>query len=161
MKTRTVNDVVSFLSQHNIPAEIVVLPNPMSTATEASRLLGVPLSQVAKSLIFIVDEIPVMALVPGDHLASENKLAALVNGKQAKMAHPDTARRVTGFPVGGIPPFAHETELISLVEQCLLKYPKVYVSAGSPKAMIDISPQSLVLLTDAIVGDIILLEEKS
>ncbi|MFP4554534.1 MAG: YbaK/EbsC family protein, partial [Actinomycetota bacterium] len=46
--------------------EIMVFPEGTKTAEDAANAIGCPVSAIVKTLVFKVDEEPVVALVPGD-----------------------------------------------------------------------------------------------
>src|SRR5437899_12447443 len=51
------------------------------SAADAAMAIGVDLGQIVKSLVFAVDGEPVVALVSGDHLLDEQKLAGPAGGE--------------------------------------------------------------------------------
>ena len=59
-----------------------------------------------------------MVLVSGGNRLDEKKLAALcgVGRKQIHRSNADSAREVTGYAIGGIPPFGHVTPLPTYVD---------------------------------------------
>ncbi|HMR64451.1 MAG TPA: YbaK/EbsC family protein, partial [Anaerolineae bacterium] len=73
------------------------------TAQEAAQAVGCDVAQIVKSLLFVVDGQPTMALVSGANQLDEKKLATLcgVSRKKIKRADADTARAATGFAIGG------------------------------------------------------------
>jgi prolyl-tRNA editing enzyme YbaK/EbsC (Cys-tRNA(Pro) deacylase) len=63
---RSCDDVHDELAAKNIPHEILHLPSSSKTAQLAAEALGVDVGDVVKSLLFMLDERPVLALVTGD-----------------------------------------------------------------------------------------------
>jgi len=63
----------------------------MHTAVGSSR------AQIVKSLVFICDGRPTLALVPGDRRADELKVAAAAGARYARVARPDEVLAATGF----------------------------------------------------------------
>src|SRR3984957_10913425 len=81
------------------------------TAAEAADAIGVELGQIVKSLVFTVDDRAVLALLGGDRMLDERKLAAAAGAAVARRPDANGVRAATGFPVGGIPPFGHNNAL--------------------------------------------------
>src|SRR3990170_1030984 len=79
--------------------QIVEFQQTTRTAQEAAAAIGCQVAQIVKSLLFMVDGQPVMALVSGANRLDEHKLAALrgVGRKRVKRADADATKVVTGF----------------------------------------------------------------
>ena len=52
-------------------------------------------------------------------------------------------RAWTGFVIGGIPPFGHDTPLATYIDEDLLGHDVVFAAAGTPKAVFSVSPEAL------------------
>ena len=126
------------------------------TAEEAAGAVGCRVGQIVKSLLFVVRGQPLMVLISGDNRLDEKKLAALcdVGLKQVKRGDADTARTVTGFAIGGIPPFGHDTPLRTYIDADLMQYEHIWAAAGTPHAVFAISPQNLLQATDGVIADV-------
>jgi Cys-tRNA(Pro) deacylase len=124
------------------------------TAAEAAEAIGVALGQIVKSLVFTVDDRPVLALVGGDRQLDEGKLAAAAGGSVTSRPDADRVRVVTGFPVGGIPPFGHSSDLPVFVDAGLMAYDEVWASAGTPHVNFPLDPRRLAEATGGTVVDV-------
>jgi len=124
------------------------------TADEAAAAIGVDLGQIVKSLVFTVDGRTVLALVSGDRRLDEGKLAVAAGGSVAARPDAETVRAATGYPVGGVPPFGHATDLAVFVDDGLLRYTEVWAAAGTPHANFPCDPARLVEATGGLVRDI-------
>jgi prolyl-tRNA editing enzyme YbaK/EbsC (Cys-tRNA(Pro) deacylase) len=122
------------------------------TAAEAAAAIGVTLGQIVKSLVFTVDDSPVLALVGGDRQLDEAKLAAAAGGLKCRRPDADRVRAATGFPVGGVPPFGHSTDLPVFVDVGLLAYDEVWAAAGTPHVNFPVNP---VRLAEAVGGTVV------
>jgi prolyl-tRNA synthetase len=80
----------------------VATPN-VRTIAEVSALLKIDPSATIKSLVFIGPDGPVLALVRGDHVLHERKLARVLRA-EARPAHPDEVRQHLGVAPGSIGP---------------------------------------------------------
>ncbi len=124
------------------------------TAAEAAEAIGVHLGQIVKSLVFTVDDRPVVALVGGDRQLDEKKLAAAAGGSVSRRADADLVRAATGFPVGGVPPFGHSTRLPMFVDLGLLDYDEVWAAAGTPHVNFPVDPRRLAEATAGMITDV-------
>lgn len=70
---------------------------------EAAASLGVPADRIVKSLVYLADGRPVMALVRGNAEICECKLRRLLGCAELAMADPETTAKVAG-PFGSIGP---------------------------------------------------------
>src|SRR5512143_1513449 len=116
---------------------IVEFEETTRTAQDAANAIGCQVAQIVKSLLFVVDGQPVMALVSGVNRLDERKLAALrgVGRKQVERADADAAKAATGFSIGGVPPFGHASRLPVYVDEDLARFDVVWAAAGTPFAV--------------------------
>ncbi|MGH9125560.1 MAG: YbaK/EbsC family protein [Acidimicrobiales bacterium] len=140
----------------NLGLDVVAHEFPQSTRTaaEAAAAIGVEPAQIVKSLVFVVDDDPVIALIGGDRRLDETKLAAAAGGQRCRRPGADEVRSVTGFAVGGIPPFGHAVALRSFVDRALLEHPEVWAAAGTPHVNFPINPRRLAAATKAVATDL-------
>lgn len=126
-------------------------PDGTKTAVEAARAIGVELGAIVKSLIFAVDGRVVLAYVSGANLLDERKLAAAAGGSTCSRVDADTVYRLTGFPIGGVPPFGHATALDVFIDPDLLLHDEVWAAAGTWHDMFPIAPMDLVAASGGTV----------
>jgi Cys-tRNA(Pro) deacylase len=139
-----------------LDVEIVECEETTRSAQDAADAIGCQVAHIVKSLLFAVDGEPVMALVSGTNRLDERKLAALrgVGRKKVKRADADTAKAVTGFSIGGVPPFGHKSSLPVYVDQDLTHFEVVWAAAGTPFAVFAITPDELVRASGGMVVDL-------
>lgn len=140
-----------------LEVEVVEFEETTRTADEAAAAIGCQVGQIVKSLLFVADDEPVMTLVSGANRLDIRKLAALrgVERREVKRADADTVKIATGFSIGGVPPFGHQTALPVYVDEDLTSYETVWAAAGTPFAVFSISPGDLV---DASQGRVVMLK---
>ena len=85
-----------------------------------------------------------LAYVSGANQLSEAKLAAAAGGERCARVDADTVRAATGYPIGGVPPFGHATELDVFVDPDLLAYDEVWAAAGTWHDVFPLAPADLV-----------------
>jgi Cys-tRNA(Pro) deacylase len=134
--------------------EPVQFPDGTKTAADAAAAIGVEVGQIVKSLIFAVDGEVVLAYVSGANQLDERKLAAAAGGTKCARVDADTVRSVTGYPIGGVPPFGHATPLRVFVDPDLLAHDEVWAAAGTWNDVFAISPAALVEASGGTVVDL-------
>ncbi|HET8906387.1 MAG TPA: YbaK/EbsC family protein [Ktedonobacterales bacterium] len=149
----SVQRVADALAQLGIHADIIEFSESTRTAEEAAAAVGCTVGQIVKSLVFMVDGRPVLALVSGVNRVDTGLLAA-VSGGQIARANADAVREATGFSIGGVPPVGHATPLNTYLDRDLLQYERVWAAAGTPNAVFAITPGDLQRITGATVADI-------
>jgi Cys-tRNA(Pro) deacylase len=151
-----VERVAAFLRATGAEARLEELPVPTPTAADAADAVGCTLGQVVKSLVFVGDGTPVVALVPGDRKADTGKIARALEARKVTIASAADVLEATGFAPGAVSPFPLERVPVVLVERTLLRYGVVWAGAGSDRHMLAIAPPELVRLTRGRIEDLVL-----
>jgi prolyl-tRNA editing enzyme YbaK/EbsC (Cys-tRNA(Pro) deacylase) len=125
------------------------------TAEEAAAACGVTVGQIVKSLVFSGADSgkPYLLLVSGSNRVNEKGVARHL-GEKLKRPDAHAVRDLTGYAIGGIPPFGHATPLVTYVDEDLLQYDVVWAAAGTPKAVFSVAPVKLRDATGAMVIDV-------
>ena len=129
-------------------------PEGTKTAADAATAIGVTVGQIVKSLVFGVDNEIVMALVSGSNQLDEKKLAAAAGGSKCSRVDADAVRAATGYPIGGVPPFGHSTQLRVFVDPDLLQYDEVWAAAGTWNDNFGANPNDIVRVAGGVVTDL-------
>ena len=129
-------------------------PEGTKTAADAAAAIGVTVGQIVKSLVFGVDNEIVMALVSGSNQLDEKKLAAAAGGTKCARVDADAVRDATGYPIGGVPPFGHSTQLRVFVDPDLLQYDEVWAAAGTWNDNFGAAPADIVRVAGGVVTDL-------
>lgn len=125
-----------------------------SFGLEAAAALGVPASRVFKTLLASDGTALVVGIVPVDKTLDLKALATHVKVKRLVMADPAVAERSTGMVVGGISPVGQKRLLPTVIDESAMGQERVLVSGGRRGLDVELSPQDLVRLTQAVVGSI-------
>ena len=135
---------------------VVEFDETTRTAPDAAAAIGCQVAQIVKSLLFVVGDQPVVALVSGANRLDEARLAALcgTSRKKVKRADADTARTATGFAIGGVPPFGHLCKLPVYVDEDLTRFDVVWAAAGTPFSVFAIAPDDLLRATGGTVANL-------
>ena len=134
--------------------DIHVFPEGTKTADDAARAVGCDVSAIIKSLVFKVDDEPVLALVPGDKRLDTTKLSAVAGGGTVDRASLDEVRSATGFAAGGTPPFGHKTEIRVFADTSLKRNTTLWAAAGTPTSVFPVTIPDLDRLSSPIWSDI-------
>ena len=110
--------------------------------------LGVIEPQVFKTLMAVVDDTHVVAIVSVADRLSTKALARAAGGKKAEMANPADAERLTGYVTGGISPLGQRKAHPTYLDDSAEIFPTIYVSAGKRGLQVEISPHDLLRLTN-------------
>ena len=85
------------------PPEKFVTPG-QRTIEDLQALTGLPPFRLLKTLVYVADQQPFLALLRGDHEANESKLADLFPGVTVRPAHPEEIRSALGASAGSLGP---------------------------------------------------------
>jgi Cys-tRNA(Pro)/Cys-tRNA(Cys) deacylase len=125
-----------------------------STAERAADALGVEPERMFKSLVAAAGDEPVFALVPATAELSLKRLAASAGAKQARMAEPRDAERVTGYQLGGISPLGSRRRMRVFLDASARAHERICLNAGGRGAIVEVEPAALIALLDAVIADL-------
>ena len=135
--------VVRAAADAGLMIEVRRFPEGTRTAEDAARAIGCHVAQIVKSLVFVADGQPVVALVSGVDRVDPERLGAALGAAEVRRADGDEVRRATGYPIGGVPPFGHAEPLQVLIDEHLFAHDEVWAAAGLPDAVFDSTPAAL------------------
>lgn len=153
--------VIDAAARRGVAIEVVTFEQSTHTAQEAADAIGVELGQIVKSLVFMApsdpaleDSVlaPVIALVRGTDRVDIGKLSLVTGMPRMRRATAREASDATGYSIGGIPPFAHARRLSVVMDPGLDGYEEVWAAAGAANAVFAIAPQTLRMISDALVA---------
>ena len=133
--------------------EVREFPQGTKTAEAAARAVGCEVGQIVKSLVFVADGQPFVALTSGANRADTAQLAAALGVTEVRRASPEEARDATGFAIGGTPPFGYPGPVRVLLDRDLLGFEVLWAAAGTPQAVFPIGPDDLLRTSGAEPAD--------
>jgi Cys-tRNA(Pro) deacylase len=151
----SVDRVAEFLRGAGVEARLEEFREETATAADAARAAGCTPEQIVKTLVFVADGEPVVALVPGDRRADTDKIARAAGVTKVRTASVEEVEAATGFPPGAVAPFPLPGVGRVLAERTLLAQPLVWVGAGSGRHMAALAPSELVRLARAEPMDVV------
>lgn len=124
--------------------KIIELEVPARTARQAADELGCGLGQIANSLIFKGTETnkPILILTSGANRVDEKAVKKFIGEELARVGA-KFVLEATGFPIGGIPPIAHKTEMDTYIDEDLFKYEEIWAAGGTPETLFKLTPKIL------------------
>jgi Cys-tRNA(Pro) deacylase len=151
----TVERVAAFLRAAGAESRVEEFEEETATAEAAAKAIGRDASEIVKSLVFLCDDRPVVALVPGDRRADTGKIARASGAAAARIARGDEVAKITGFAPGAVAPFPLPQVDAILIERTLLSHDAVWVGAGSPRHLVSLPTPELIRIAKAKPADLI------
>ena len=149
-------DLADFIRAQGLDAEMVAPGVEMPTVDAAAAALDVPPERIFKSILFQAkDGACVMAVACGKARVDAKKLEALTGLARLRLASPEVALAVTGYPAGGTPPVGHRERFPVVVDTRVAAQPWGWAGGGRKELMVRIASADIVRLTDAKVADVV------
>ena len=142
-----VQRVIQAAEALGLEIQVERLEKPTRTVAEAAEAVGADPAQIAKSLVFVSDGDPVLAVVSGAHRADFDLLAEAFDCAEVRQASADEVRAATGFAVGGVPPFGHDLPVV--FDEKLCDHDRVWAAGGDGNTLISVDPRALAKAIDA------------
>jgi prolyl-tRNA editing enzyme YbaK/EbsC (Cys-tRNA(Pro) deacylase) len=139
------------ISAIEVQVEVHEMEHSTHTAEEAAAAVGCAAGAIVKSLLFLVGEEPLLVLTSGVNRVDTSRLTEVL-GSPVAMADPKAVKAITGYSIGGVPPFGHVTKLKTIVDEDLLGHDVVWAAAGAATAVFPIPSSRLVEITGAEVA---------
>lgn len=141
--------ISEFLVEHGLHA-LQFEPGSTPTAVTAARKIGVPVGQIAKSILFKgKDGAFRLVVAAGDCRINSGELKR-ATGVKHRMASAEETNAVTGFLPGGVCPFGlQDANIEILIDSSLDAYDIVYPAAGTDATGVPLSPNFLREITHA------------
>ncbi len=111
-----------------LPYEKVLTPS-QKTCVEVADFLGVSIDKTVKTVLFMADDKPIMALCRGDHEINESKLKKALHANWARLMTDEEARLLVG-PTGFLGPVGLNPEIRIVVDRVLSKMPSLITGAN-------------------------------
>jgi prolyl-tRNA editing enzyme YbaK/EbsC (Cys-tRNA(Pro) deacylase) len=152
-----VRDLQLFMQAHSIQGEIMRLDVLTPTVESAARAVNATPDQIIKSILFLVDDQPVLAIACGLSNIGRRAIADLygVGKKRIKLASPEKVLEISGYEVGAMPPFGHRQPLATLIDRDVLETPEAYAGGGAENTLVRLNPQDILHATGATVMDLL------
>ena len=146
-------------ARKGVELDIRVFDASTHTAADAAATVGADVGQIVKSLVFVAPAEdgsldPVLCLVSGPNRVDLARLAAVTGERDIRRATAKEAQELTGFTIGGIPPFGHSRTVRTIMDPDLGRFQTVWAAAGTSTAVFPVPPATLRILANATVAPI-------
>jgi prolyl-tRNA editing enzyme YbaK/EbsC (Cys-tRNA(Pro) deacylase) len=150
-------DLRAFMQSQRIQGEILNLDVATPTVESAAQAVGAKVEQIIKSILFVIDDQPVLAGACGISSINRRAIAELyqVGKKRVKLASPEKVLEISGYEVGAMPPFGHRQPLTTLIDPRVLELTDAYAGGGAENALIRLNPQEIKRVTSAQTVDML------
>lgn len=127
----SVDTFKKYIEDKGIAINILNADGNTKSAQEAAQVHGVPVGSIVKSLLLKVDDRFVMYLTPGDIRLDLEDVKDQLSAASVRMANATEVKEVTGYSIGGVPPFGHKTKLETYIHSKFSGEYPLYAAAGS------------------------------
>ncbi|WP_330183812.1 YbaK/EbsC family protein [Nocardia sp. NBC_01503] len=145
-----VSDTLIARGHHGV---ILTQPQPTHTAADAAQALGVDIGAITKSLVFLLDDDPVLLLVSGAHTVHLERTGERLEGALTR-APAAMVRQVTGQPVGGVAPVGHPINLPTFIDNALASHTELWAAGGHPNTVFRTTFGELIRITAGLAIDV-------
>ena len=144
-------------ARKGVDLDIRIFDASTHTAADAAATVDAELGQIVKSLVFVAPAddgslVPIICLVSGPNRVDLARLAAVTGERDIRRATAREAQELTGFVIGGIPPFGHIRAVRTVMDPDLGRFQVVWAAAGTPTAVFPVPPGTLRILANAMVA---------
>ncbi len=134
----SIEKVRAYFRGIGIEDKIIELDESSATVELAAQALGTEGCRIAKTLSFMVNDMPILIVTAGD-VKVDNKKYREEYGVKAKMLSPDTVTELIGHAVGGVCPFAVNEGVTVYLDESLKRFETVFPACGSGNSAIELT----------------------
>jgi prolyl-tRNA editing enzyme YbaK/EbsC (Cys-tRNA(Pro) deacylase) len=138
----SIEKVKRFFEQFGLADKILEFAVSSATVELAAQAIGCEPQRIAKTLSFKVKDKVILIVVAGDARIDNRKFKERFSTK-AKMLTPEEVITFTGYPVGGVCPFAVGDEVDIYLDKSLKRFNTVFPACGSGNSAIELTIEEL------------------
>lgn len=139
--------VREYMKKYGRENDIMEFGVSSATVSEAAQAIGCDEASIAKTLSFIVNNIPIVIVVAGDKKIDNRKYKDYFHEK-AKMVPYDKLAEIIGHEAGGVCPFGLNEGVLVYLDKSLKEHDIVYPACGSHNSAIKLSIDELENITN-------------
>lgn len=147
-----VSRVRAHLTEQGWSGEILEFTESSATVQLAAKKVGTAPGRIAKTLGFYDPAAPdraVLVVAAGDARVNGGMFKRQFGGKPRMLRSEDVAP-FTGYPAGGVCPFANPAEARVYLDESLRRFASVYPAAGTATSAVEIDISALQGLSGAV-----------
>lgn len=141
-----IDRVREYLAPHGLADGVMEFKVSSATVALAAVALGTEEARIAKTLSFHMKDGGVALIVMAGDAKIDNHKYKEYFATKAKMLTFEEVEPLTGFPVGGVCPFAPKEGVKIYLDASLQRFETVYPACGTPASAIEITPDRLSLV---------------
>jgi aspartyl-tRNA synthetase len=103
---------------------------PVHTSKDAARVRSTPIHQGAKALVLYGDKKPLMVVIPADLKLDMRIMKDTYGIRDLRMATPEEVQRVTGVPIGAVPPLGNLFDIPVYMDERMRDNKEISFNAG-------------------------------
>lgn len=142
------------LDTFNLNLKVIEFKESTKTSELAAQALGVEVGQIAKTLLFLADDKPVLVVTSGDVKTDTKKLKKLLGVRKVKFAPTESALEITGYAAGGVCPLELPKEMDIYLDESMKRFDKVYMAAGTAHSAIPVTFDELQIVTKGVPAEL-------
>ncbi len=140
---KAIDRVRKYLAPHGMAEGVMEFEVSSATVALAAVALGTEEARIAKTLSFHMKDGGVALIVmAGDAKIDNHKYKAFFAAK-ARMLTFEEVEPLTGYPVGGVCPFAPAEGVKVYLDASLRRFETVFPACGTPASAVEIAPSRL------------------
>lgn len=113
---------------------------PTKDSVSAAAAVGCEVAEIAKSILLLVGNKPVLVVAGGDVRVKSGLLKKATGWSgQVRLPAPEEVIRYTGYPPGAVSPFLLPKGLPVLLDASLQRFPMIYPAAGDDSSSVGIA----------------------
>ena len=138
----SIEKVREYFKQKGIEDRVREFDISSATVELAAKALGCAECRIAKSMSFKIEDKAIIIVTAGDVKIDNAKYKAKFHIK-AKMLQYDEVERMIGHKVGGVCPFAINSDVIVYLDESLKRFETVFPACGSSNSAIELTISEL------------------
>ncbi len=141
-----VEEVREYLKKFDSTLDVVEFPCSSATVDLAAEALGVDPDMIAKTMAFQLKDDAILIVLSGRAKINNRKFKEVFQQK-AKMIKPDHLMEITGYPMGGVCPFALKQDIPVYLDDSLKKHAIIYPAGGTSNSAVKMEISQLERIT--------------
>lgn len=134
----SIRKVREYFARYSMEKRILEFDVSSATVELAAAALHCESQRIAKTLSFMLNELPILIVAAGDAKIDNAKYKAHFAAK-ARMLAPEEAERLVGHAVGGVCPFAVNEGVEVYLDCSLKRFETVFPACGSGNSAIELT----------------------
>lgn len=126
---------------------------PVKTSEDAAKVRNTPLHEGAKALLMFADNKPIMVTLPADLKVDTKALKEAFKMRDLRMATPEEVKKITGVPIGAVPPFGHIFHISLYMDEAMRENEEIVFNAGLHTKSIRMKEKDFEKVAQPIIGD--------